>query len=209
MTIVDQNYYKNNKLISEGNSVTEGIGQGRITKNLEGLDLDDSIRVNDQITAPRIRLIDGEGGQVGLITVADALIRAQSDGLDLVEVSPKADPPVCRLMDYGKFKYQQSKRQHAAKVHQKVIHLKEVKLRPKIEDHDLQFKVRNALRFLEEGDKVKVNVVFMGREMAHKDLGLVLIERFQNMIGENGIVEQPVRNEGRSMFMILAPSKKK
>ena len=170
---------------------------------------DDSIRVNDQITAPRIRLIDGEGGQVGLITVADALIRAQSDGLDLVEVSPKADPPVCRLMDYGKFKYQQSKRQHAAKVHQKVIHLKEVKLRPKIEDHDLQFKVRNALRFLEEGDKVKVNVVFMGREMAHKDLGLVLIERFQNMIGENGIVEQPVRNEGRSMFMILAPSKKK
>jgi len=170
---------------------------------------DDSIRVNDQITAPRIRLIDGEGGQVGVITVADALIRAQSDGLDLVEVSPKADPPVCRLMDYGKFKYQQSKRQHAAKVHQKVIHLKEVKLRPKIEDHDLQFKVRNALRFLEEGDKVKVNVVFMGREMAHKDLGLVLIERFQNMIGENGIVEQPVRNEGRSMFMILAPSKKK
>ena len=170
---------------------------------------DDSIRVNDQITAPRIRLIDGEGGQVGVITVSDALIRAQSDGLDLVEVSPKADPPVCRLMDYGKFKYQQSKRQHAAKVHQKVIHLKEVKLRPKIEDHDLQFKVRNALRFLEEGDKVKVNVVFMGREMAHKDLGLVLIERFQNMIGENGIVEQPVRNEGRSMFMILAPSKKK
>ena len=170
---------------------------------------DDSIRVNDQITAPRIRLIDGEGGQVGLITVADALTRAQSDGLDLVEVSPKADPPVCRLMDYGKFKYQQSKRQHAAKVHQKVIHLKEVKLRPKIEDHDLQFKVRNALRFLEEGDKVKVNVVFMGREMAHKDLGLVLIERFLSMIGENGIVEQPVRNEGRSMFMILAPSKKK
>ena len=170
---------------------------------------DDSIRVNDQITAPRIRLIDGEGGQVGVITVADALIRAQSDGLDLVEVSPKADPPVCRLMDYGKFKYQQSKRQHAAKVHQKIIHLKEVKLRPKIEDHDLQFKVRNALRFLEEGDKVKVNVVFMGREMAHKDLGLVLIERFLSMIGENGIVEQPVRNEGRSMFMILAPSKKK
>ena len=170
---------------------------------------DDSIRVNDQITAQRIRLIDGEGGQVGVITVADALTRAQSDGLDLVEVSPKADPPVCRLMDYGKFKYQQSKRQHAAKVHQKVIHVKEVKLRPKIEDHDLQFKVRNALRFLGDGDKVKVNVVFMGREMAHKDLGLVLIERFQNMIGENGIVEQPVRNEGRSMFMILAPPKKK
>ena len=89
-------------------------------------------------------MIDGEGGQVGVITVADALTRAQSDGLDLVEVSPKADPPVCRLMDYGKFKYQQSKRQHAAKVHQKVIHVKEVKLRPKIEDHDLQFKVRNA-----------------------------------------------------------------
>ena len=166
---------------------------------------DDSIRVNDQITAPRIRLIDGEGGQVGVITVADALIRAQSDGLDLVEVSPKADPPVCRLMDYGKFKYQQSKRQHAAKVHQKVIHLKEVKLRPKIEDHDLQFKVRNALRFLEEGDKVKVTLRFRGRELRHQELGTAILERVKSDTLELAKVEQFPSMEGRQMVMVLAP----
>ena len=165
--------------------------------------------INEMIKAPEVRLIGAEGEQIGVVSREDALDRSANIGLDLVIVADNASPPVCKIMDYGKFKYQQSKRQHAAKVHQKVIHVKEVKLRPKIEDHDLQFKVRNALRFLEDGDKVKVNVVFMGREMAHKDLGLVLIERFQNMIGENGIVEQPVRNEGRSMFMILAPPKKK
>lgn len=128
-------------------------------------------------------------------------------GMDLVEVSPKADPPVCRLMDFGKYKYQQSKRQHEAKKHQKVIHVKELKLRPKIEDHDLQFKVRNAIRFLEEGDKVKVNVMFMGREMAHKELGEVLLERFQEAVGDKGAVEQPIKSEGRIMYMILAPTK--
>jgi translation initiation factor IF-3 len=137
------------------------------------------------------------------------LAKAREDGLDLVEVSPKADPPVCRLMDYGKFKYQQSKRQHQAKAHQKTIQVKEIKLRPKIEEHDFQFKVRNTLRFLEDGDKVKVNVVFMGREMAHKDLGKALIEKFQETIGEQGVVEQPLRSEGRSMFIVLAPPKKK
>ncbi len=112
-------------------------------------------------------------------------------------------------MDYGKFKYQQSKRQHQAKAHQKTIQVKEIKLRPKIEEHDFQFKVRNTLRFLEDGDKVKVNVVFMGREMAHKDLGKALIEKFQETIGEQGVVEQPLRSEGRSMFIVLAPPKKK
>lgn len=137
------------------------------------------------------------------------MAKAREDGLDLVEVSPKADPPVCRLMDYGKFKYQQSKRQHQAKAHQKTIQVKEIKLRPKIEEHDFQFKVRNTLRFLEDGDKVKVNVVFMGREMAHKDLGKALIEKFQETIGEQGVVEQPLRSEGRSMFIVLAPPKKK
>ncbi len=170
---------------------------------------EESVRVNERITAPRIRLIDNEGGQVGVIDIQAAFQKAEEDGLDLVEVSPKANPPVCRLMDYGKFKYQQSKRQHAAKLHQKVIHIKEVKMRPKIEDHDFQFKVRNALRFLQEGDKVKVNVVFMGRELAHKDLGRVLLEKFQVAIGENGLIEQPVRSENRSMFMIMSPSKKK
>ena len=139
----------------------------------------------------------------------EALEMAGNADLDLVEVSPKAKPPVCRLMDYGKFKYQQSKRSHVARQNQKIVHLKEVKMKPKIEEHDFQFKVRNALRFLEEGDKVKVNIMFFGRMMAHKDLGLVLMEKFENAIGEAGIVEQPVRNEGRSMFMIMAPPKKK
>ena len=134
---------------------------------------------------------------------------ALSYNLDLVEVSPKAKPPVCRLMDYGKFKYQQSKRSHIAKQNQKVVHLKEVKMKPKIEEHDFQFKLRNALRFLEDGDKVKVGGRFMGRQIAHKDLGVELLEKFQAEIGEDGSVEQPIRSEGRSMHMIIAPPKKR
>ena len=165
--------------------------------------------MNNQIDVPEVRVIDGEGGQLGIMSIEEALEQSEEAGMDLVEVSPKANPPVCRMMDFGKFKYQQSKKQHAARQSQKTIHLKEVKMKPKIEEHDFQFKVRNALRFLEEGDKVKVNIMFFGRMMAHKDLGLVLMEKFENAIGEAGIVEQPVRNEGRSMFMIMAPPKKK
>ena len=170
---------------------------------------DDTARVNDQINVLEVRVIDGEGGQLGIMSIEEALEQSEEAGMDLVEVSPKANPPVCRMMDFGKFKYQQSKKQHAARQNQKTIHLKEVKMKPKIEEHDFQFKVRNALRFLEEGDKVKVNIMFFGRMMAHKDLGLVLMEKFENAIGEAGIVEQPVCNEGRSMFMIMAPPKKK
>ena len=129
--------------------------------------------------------------------------------LDLVEVSPKATPPVCRLMDFGKFKYQQSKKSHIARQNQKVAHIKEVKMKPKIEEHDFQFKLRNALRFLEDGDKVKVGVRFMGRQIAHKDLGVELLEKFQAEIGEYGSVEPPIRSEGRSMHMIIAPPKKR
>jgi translation initiation factor IF-3 len=143
------------------------------------------------------------------MSVEEAMAEAERAGLDLVEISPKATPPVCRLMDYGKFKYQQSKRQHAAKQHQKVTHLKEVKMRPKIEEHDFQFKLRNAIRFLEDGDKVKVLVMFMGRQIARKELGLALLERFQQELGEKAVLEQPAKSEGRSMFMILSPPKKK
>ena len=163
--------------------------------------------MNEQIDVPEVRVIDAEGGQVGILSIDDALEQSMDAGMDLVEVSPKANPPVCRMMDFGKFKYQQSKRQHAARQNQKIIHLKEVKMKPKIEEHDFQFKVRNALRFLDEGDKVKVNIMFFGRMMAHRDLGIVLLEKFQNAIGEAGIIEQPIRNEGRSMFMIMAPPK--
>ncbi len=170
---------------------------------------EETTRINEQISVSEVRLIDGEGGQVGIISRDEALEMAENADLDLVEVSPKANPPVCRLMDYGKFKYQQSKRSHVAKQNQKIVHLKEVKMKPKIEEHDFQFKLRNALRFLEDGDKVKVGVRFMGRQIAHKDLGIELLEKFQAEIGEGGTVEQPITSEGRSMHMILAPPKKR
>ena len=144
---------------------------------------------------------------MGIMPTDEALEMAENADLDLVEVSPKAKPPVCRLMDYGKFKYQQSKRSHVARQNQKIIHLKEVKMKPKIEEHDFQFKLRNALRFLEDGDKVKVGVRFMGRQIAHKDLGIELLEKFQTEIGDGGTVEQPITSEGRSMHMILSPPK--
>ena len=146
---------------------------------------------------------------MGIMPTDEALEMAENVDLDLVEVSPKAKPPVCRLMDYGKFKYQQSKRSHVARQNQKIFHLKEVKMKPKIEEHDFQFKLRNALRFLEDGDKVKVGVRFMGRQIAHKDLGIELLEKFQAEIGDGGSVEQPITSEGRSMHMILAPPKKR
>ena len=170
---------------------------------------EEATRINDQICVSEVRLIDGEGGQVGIMTTDEALEMAENADLDLVEVSPKAKPPVCRLMDYGKFKYQQSKRSHIARQNQKIVHLKEVKMKPKIEEHDFQFKLRNALRFLEDGDKVKVGVRFMGRQIAHKDLGIELLEKFQAEIGDGGTVEQPITSEGRSMHMILAPPKKR
>ena len=154
-------------------------------------------------------MIDSDGEQVGVLSLQNALEKAQTDGLDLVEVSPKARPPVCRLMDFGKYKYQQSKRTHAAKQNQKITHLKEVKFKPKIEEHDYQFKLRNALRFLDDGDKVKIKVVFYGRMMAHKDMGRVLLNKFLEEVGERSIVEQPIMDEGRNMFMILAPPHKK
>ena len=146
---------------------------------------------------------------VGVISKQEGIDLAYEAGLDLVEISPNADPPVCKVLDYGKFKYQQSKRNHVARQNQKVVHLKEVKMKPKIEEHDFQFKLRNALRFLEDGDKVKVGVRFMGRQIAHKDLGVELLEKFQAEIGDDGTVEQPISSEGRSMHMILAPPKKR
>lgn len=167
------------------------------------------MRLNEKIVAHEIRVIDSEGEQLGILSRSEALTIAENQGLDLIEVSPNAAPPVCRLMDYGKYKYQQSKKQHEAKKHQKVIHVKEVKLRPKTEEHDLQFKLNNALRFLEEGNKVKVTVMFRGREMTHRKIGRDLLEKFQALIGETGAVEQPLKDEGRSITLIMAPSKLK
>ena len=155
-----------------------------------------------------MRVIGPENDQLGILSIEEALRQAEEVGLDLVEVAEKADPPVCKIMDYGQFKYQQSKRQHEAKKNQKVVHLKEIKLRPKTEEHDFQFKLKHAIDFVEEGDKVKVTVMFRGREMSHQDLGRRLMEKFVEHIGEIAQVESPAKMEGRTLSMILAPKKK-
>ena len=152
-----------------------------------------------------MRVIDPEGKQLGILPVYEAIRLATNYELDLVEVSPKSEPPVCRIMDYGKFKYQQSKKAHDAKKKQAVVHLKEVKMRPKTEEHDFQFKLRHIERFLKEGNKTKITVVFRGRELAHPDLGRNMLNRITEESKEWGKVEQPPKFEGRNFIMILAP----
>lgn len=163
------------------------------------------VRVNREIRAREVRVIDPEGRQLGVLPVVEALRAAAIADLDLVEVSPKSEPPVCRIMDYGKFKYQQSKKAHDAKKKQAVIHLKEVKLRSKTEEHDLQFKLRHVERFLKEGNKTKITIIFRGREIAHADLGKQMMERVVEQTKEWGKIEQPAKFEGRNYVMILAP----
>ena len=163
------------------------------------------VRINREIRAKEVRVIDPDGKQLGILPLAEALRSAVNFELDLVEVSPKSEPPVCRIMDYGKFKYQQSKKAHDAKKKQAVIHLKEVKMRPKTEDHDFQFKLRHIERFLKEGNKTKVTIVFRGRELAHPDLGRKMISRITEEAKEWGKVEQEAKFEGRNFIMILAP----
>ena len=163
------------------------------------------VRINREIRAKEVRVIDPEGKQLGILPVSEALRLAINSELDLVEVSPKSEPPVCRIMDYGKFKYQQSKKAHDAKKKQAVVHLKEVKMRPKTEEHDFQFKLRHIERFLKEGNKTKVTIVFRGRELAHPDLGRNMLGRVTEEAKEWGKVEQVPKFEGRNFIMILAP----
>ncbi|MEN9800055.1 MAG: translation initiation factor [Pseudomonadota bacterium] len=146
------------------------------------------------------------GEQLGVLPIEAALERAQAEGLDLVEVNPMAKPPVCKIMDYGKFKYEEKKKASEAKKKQVVVHLKEVKLRPKTEEHDYEFKVRNIKRFLEEGNKSRVTIMFRGREITHKNLGQQILEDVIQDCKEVGMVEMAPRMEGRQMFMILAPN---
>ena len=155
-----------------------------------------------------MRVIDSEGEQVGVITIEEALKLAEDADLDLVEVAPDADPPVCRIMDYGKYKFEESKKRHAAKKKQKQIQIKEVKFRPGTEEGDYQVKLRNLIRFLNHGDKAKVTLRFRGREMAHQELGKQLLERVENDLAEIATVEQFPRMEGRQMVMVIAPKKK-
>jgi len=153
-------------------------------------------------------LVDAEGEQVGVVSLQDAFDRADEAGLDLVEVSPQAEPPVCKIMDYGKFKYEESKRAHKAKAKTKQVQLKEVKFRPKTDQHDYQVKLKNARRFLEGGDRVKVTMRFRGREMLHQDIGRELLERIEEDLGDLGKVEQKPKLEGRQMIMVVAPLKR-
>ena len=163
------------------------------------------VRINDQIRISPIRLIDAEGGQVGIVSLDDARSRALESGLDLVEVAPDARPPVCRLMDYGKFKYEEARRAREARKKQHTMQVKEVKYRPGIEEHDYEFKTRHVRRFLEDGDKVKVTMMFRGRQLSHPEIGLDVLERVLGDVEDVGKIEsQPVR-EGRTMTMVLAP----
>ncbi len=162
-------------------------------------------RVNDRIRAPEIRLIGSEGENLGVVTPARAMALAEEVGLDLVEISPNAAPPVCKIMDVGKFKYDQQKREAEARKKQKVIEVKEIKFRPGTDTHDYDVKMRNVIRFLENGDKVKVTLRFRGREMAHQQLGLDLLNRVASDVSELGKVENMPRMEGRQMVMMIGP----
>ena len=161
------------------------------------------------IRVPQVRLLGVDGEQLGVVDCKDALEEAEKVGLDLVEVSPTAKPPVCRIMDYGKFKYLQSKKAHETKKKQTIIHVKEVKLRIKIEEHDFQVKLRNAKRFLGQGDKVKFTIMFRGREITHKELGLAILKRVEKEIEEIGVIEQHPKLEGRNMIMVTSPLQQK
>ena len=165
----------------------------------------DGPRVNEDIRVPQVRLIDEAGEMQGVMTSRDALLRAYSVGMDLLEISPNADPPVCKILDYGKFKYESQKKKNEAKKRQRVIEIKEIKVRPNIDDHDYEVKMRAMKSFIEEGDKVKVTLRFRGREMAHQDIGIKVLERIRAELETNTKVEQMPRMENRQMIMVLAP----
>jgi translation initiation factor IF-3 len=162
-------------------------------------------RVNDRIRAPEIRLIGAEGENVGVVTPERAMVMAEDAGLDLVEISPNASPPVCKIMDFGKFKYETQKREAEARKKQKIIEIKEVKFRPNTDTNDYDVKMRNVFKFLENGDKVKVTLRFRGREMAHQNLGRELLERVAEDTKEHGKIENFPKMEGRQMVMIIGP----
>ena len=164
-------------------------------------------RINERIRIREIRVIGADGGQLGIMTPQEAMEKAYALGFDLVEVAPEARPPVCKIMDYGKYRYEQSKKEREARKKQTVIQVKEIKMRPKTDEHDFQFKMRHAERFLKEGNKAKVTMMFRGREMVHMDLGMKLLLKFAEGLKELAHVEQQAKVEGRAMSMILAPKR--
>ncbi|MGP1394580.1 MAG: translation initiation factor IF-3 [Inquilinaceae bacterium] len=165
----------------------------------------DGPRANEAIDALKVRVVGADGEMLGVMTRDQAMAAADEAGLDLVEISPNADPPVCKILDYGKFKFEAQKKRNEARKKQKVIDVKEIKLRPNIDDHDYEVKMRSARRFIEDGDKVKVTLRFRGREMAHQELGMNVLVRVREELDEMAKVEQMPKMEGRQMIMVLAP----
>ncbi|WP_422369685.1 translation initiation factor IF-3 [Pelagibius sp.] len=165
----------------------------------------DGPRVNELITAPQVRLVDENGEQVGVVSTVDALSRAMAAGMDLMEVSPNADPPVCKILDYGRFRYEAQKKKNEARKKQKTIDVKEIKMRPNIDTHDYEVKMRAIHRFIGEGDKVKVTMRFRGREMVHQEIGKNVLDRVREEMEETAKVEQFPKLEGRQMTMVMAP----
>jgi len=170
--------------------------------------INEKLRVNRQIRISPVRVITPDGEQAGILPIEQAMQMAEEQGLDLVEVAPLARPPVCRIMDYGKFKYEEQRQAREARKRQHHVQIKEVKMRPGIEDHDFDFKTRHARRFLEEGNKVKLTMMFRGRQMAHPEFGRQVLDRVSSMLQDVSKVEQHPQLEGRSMVMVLAPTAK-
>ena len=165
----------------------------------------DGPRINHEILVPRVRLVDERGEMVGVVTRNEALQRATDAGLDLVEVAANADPPVVKILDFGKYKYEEQKRRNEARKKQKVIEVKEIKLRPGIDDHDYDVKMRSMLKFIDEGDKVKVTMRFRGRELAHQELGMNVLMRVRDDLDKVAKIEQSPRMEGKQMTMVMSP----
>ncbi|PFG75115.1 translation initiation factor IF-3 [Tepidiforma thermophila] len=166
-------------------------------------------RINERIRVPEVRLIDEEGRQIGIVKTSEALAMARQRDVDLVEVAAQASPPVARLMDFGRYKYEQSKKEREARKHQANVQLREVRMKPKIDDHDIDFKTRTAAKLLKEGDKVKITVMFRGREITHPQIGKALLDRVVKSLEHIALVEKEAMLEGRHMTVILAPDKKK
>lgn len=161
--------------------------------------------INDEIREKEVRLIDSDGSQLGILSLADAKAKAENKGLDLVLIAPQAKPPACKLMDYGKYKFEQGKREKEARKNQRVVNIKEVRITPSIDVHDFNTKVNQTVKFLKSGDKVKVTVRFRGRELHHSQLGMDLLNKFAETISESGTVEKAAKLEGRNMTMVVAP----
>ena len=166
------------------------------------------MRTNKEIRVDKVRVVGPDGQQLGILSLADALAEAEKMDLDLVEVAPSSSPPVCRIMDYGKHLYQQSKKSHGAKKSQSLVQLKEIRIRPKTEEHDLQVKLRHIQRFLEQNNKVKITMMFRGREIVYADQGRRMMENIKERLGDACVVDQFPKREGRNMIMVVAPPKK-